>query len=102
MLDNGISEVLSKLHTLFLISSARKLIKSVIWKGAAYKHLPSTPIPKNWFCEALHLMKRTMQVDLYQHSLYEKNKAMHKCWIFMFTCAGTWCLNLDLQASKNI
>ncbi|XP_065675823.1 uncharacterized protein LOC136092030 [Hydra vulgaris] len=105
VMHNGIKETLNQIRTQFWIPKARNHIKKLIKKcyickrfeGLPYSYPSPPPLP---LCRLNndHAFKFT-GVDyagpLYVKNIYEGDN-LYKVWIFLFTCATTRALFLDL------
>ena len=105
VLHNGLKETLNELRTKFWIPKARNYIRKILFKCLLCKRhegqqftYPSPPyLPRSRLSDAYPFTYTGLDYagPLYVKSIYGRSD-MYKAWIFLFTCASTRGLFLDL------
>ena len=108
VLHNGVKDMLNELRTRFWISKARKFISSVIKncfickkvEGPAYKYPPDPDLPSTRvaFTPAFTHTGVDYAGPVFVKSIYNSQN-MYKAWTFIFTCASSRAICLELVPS---
>ncbi|XP_065681375.1 uncharacterized protein LOC124811157 [Hydra vulgaris] len=103
---NGLKETLSELRTKFWITQCRRLVRNIILKcyvcqyfeGLPYKYPPSPPLPLSRLCDDYPFKYTAVDYagPVFIKNIYGDSDIMYKGWIFLFTCASTRSICLDL------
>ena len=104
VLHNGMKETLNQIRTKYWIPKCRNQIKRVIRKcllcqkfdGKSFVYPPPPDLPKIRLSKDFPFTYTGVDYagPLYVKDIYSK-KGIHKCWIFLYTCASS--RNLDLE-----
>ena len=102
---NGMKETLNQIRTKYWIPKCRNQITRVIRKcllcqkfgGKSFVYPPPPDLPKIRLSKDFPFTYTGVDYagPLYVNDIYSK-KGMHKCWIFLYTCASSRNLYLDL------
>ena len=103
---NGLAETLNQLRTRFWVPKARQTIKRVIshcrlcrifdGKPYAYPAPPPLPVERVSDCFPFTFTGADYAGPVYVKDIYGHSNKMNKAWIFLFTCASTRCVYLEL------
>ena len=105
VLHNGMKETLNQIRTRYWIPKCRNQIKRVIRKcllcqkfqRKSFVYPPPPDLPRIRLSKDFPFTYTGVDYagPLYVKGIYSK-KGMHKCWIFLYTCASSRNLDLDL------
>ena len=108
VLHNGVKDTLNELRTRFWISKSRKFISSVIKncfickkvEGPAYKYPPAPDLPSTRaaFATAFTHIGVDYAGPVFGKNIYDSQN-MFKAWIFIFSCASSRAICLELVSS---
>ncbi|XP_065654791.1 uncharacterized protein LOC136081405 [Hydra vulgaris] len=103
---NGLKETLTELRTKFWIPQCRQLVRNIILKcflcqyfeGKPYMYPPSPPLPLSRLCDDYPFMHTAVDYagPVFVKNIYGDCDTMFNGWIFLFTCASTRSICLDL------